>query len=89
MEENSAERRGFPFFVYGGKNMINIQAKTPQRIGAPAAAKLIGISAPSLCIMRKNNRGPEYYKIGGRYYYNLSDIDAWIESCKVDPRAAA
>ena len=68
--------------------MLTIEGKSKVRIPAAKAAEILGLEISTLCVMRKQGRGPKYYKFGKRYFYNISDLNDWIESCAVDPEAA-
>lgn len=35
---------------------------------------------------RARDAGPAHYKLGGRVFYRLSEVDAWIESNRVEPQ---
>jgi len=46
----------------------------------------------TLARMRTEGRGPRYLKIGGRVFYRLTDLDAYIEAAVIettDSRALA
>ncbi len=62
--------------------------KSKKRVLSPVAADIIGMSNSGLCKMRKRGEGPKYYKIGGRFFYDLDDLNMWIEAQAVDPEAA-
>jgi hypothetical protein len=50
------------------------------------AANLLGRCAYTLRDWRQKNVGPVYSKVVGRVVYRKSDIDAFIESCRIDPK---
>jgi hypothetical protein len=35
---------------------------------------------------RYERRGPTYYKMGNQCRYRIEDLDAWIESRRIDPQ---
>ena len=43
----------------------------------------------TLAHMRSEGRGPAFMKIGGRVLYRGSDLNAWLDSITVRPRACA
>ena len=49
------------------------------------AGEYLGLSPGTLSNMRGKNKGPAYYKQGGRVAYKRADLDAYIESCRVVP----
>lgn len=57
------------------------------------AADYVGLSEQTLANWRYLNRGPRWFKVGGRVKYDVADLDAWIEAGAVDgdrtPDAAA
>jgi len=64
----------------------------PARMNGPTAAKYLGLSKSTLDKMRVDGRGPRYLKIGGRVFYRLTDLDAYIEAAVIettDSRALA
>lgn len=68
--------------------MITMQ-RLKDRVLTPAAAKYIGVTPPTLTAWRlAGTAGPRYYKIGKRTFYTISDLDAFIDSCAVEPAAA-
>jgi len=87
--EETTPKGGSPFRVFGAKKMITIEGKTKTRVSATNAAEILGLDTSTLCVMRKQGRGPKYYKFGARYFYNLADLNDWIESCAVDPEGTA
>jgi len=50
------------------------------------AADYLGISKHTLNSYRWSNakNGPAYVKMGGKVSYCQKDLDAWIESCRVE-----
>ena len=53
------------------------------RLTTRETADQIGVSQDTMRRWRREGGGPEYLKIGGRYYYEQSAIDAYIEASKV------
>ncbi|HAS89510.1 MAG TPA: DNA-binding protein [Desulfovibrio sp.] len=49
------------------------------------AAEKLGLSPGTLEVWRCLGKGPRYIKIGRRVGYDLKDLDAYVESCKVVP----
>ena len=54
----------------------------------PAARKLHS-SPATLSTWRSLGKGPKYVKIGGRVFYRLGDLDAFIDASVVDPAHTA
>ena len=49
------------------------------------AAEYVGIPAKKLKNWRRfTDTGPSYYKLGGSIFYTTEDLDAWVDSCKVE-----
>lgn len=62
------------------------------RLKVPEAANYLGVGISTLDKMRMEGRGPRYLKIGGRVFYRLADLDAYIEAAVIettDSRALA
>lgn len=57
-----------------------------QFLNTALAAHHLGYSTSSLEAWRCDGRGPKYYKMAGRVKYRLSDLDAWMESGRVETR---
>ena len=72
--------------------MENANAARPARLKVPEAANYLGVGISTLDKMRMEGRGPRYLKIGGRVFYRLTDLDAYIEAAVIettDSRALA
>lgn len=72
--------------------MENAHATRPARLKVPEAANYLGVGISTLDKMRMEGRGPRYLKIGGRVFYRLTDLDAYIEAAVIettDSRALA
>ena len=69
--------------------MIKIESKIQTRVSSAKAAEIVGLTNACLCIMRKQGRGPKFYKFGARYYYNITELHEWIDARAVDPEAEA
>jgi hypothetical protein len=55
----------------------------------PQAGEYLGVSADTLKYWRHTKKGPQYRKLpNGKISYSRADLDAFIASCVVDPRAA-
>lgn len=54
-------------------------------MGAAAAARQIGVSSETLSRMRREQRGPAYFLIGGRVKYAQRDIDSYLRAQRVVP----
>jgi hypothetical protein len=52
-----------------------------------AAEMIAGLKPGTLAKWRMRRRGPCYHKLGGRIRYKVADIQAWIDSSRVDPAA--
>lgn len=53
------------------------------------AAEQLGVSVHTLRMWRHRGRGPVYSKLGRRVLYLRPDLDAYLESCRVQPVNAA
>jgi len=49
------------------------------------AAERLGVSRVTMESWRKGGTGPRYLKIGGRFWYEQSDLDAFIKASFVEP----
>ena len=51
------------------------------------AAEFLGKSESAMTIDRCRCVGPAYFKLGRSVRYDLSDLEAWLESCRIDPES--
>lgn len=42
-------------------------------------SKEYGFSQPYFWKIRKNKKGPRYYKMSGRFFYTKEDVDKWFK----------
>ncbi|TPG13181.1 helix-turn-helix domain-containing protein [Sphingomonas oligophenolica] len=52
-------------------------------------APRLRINASTLERWRGASKGPAWLRLGGRIYYQETDVEAWIERQRVDPEAGA
>jgi predicted DNA-binding transcriptional regulator AlpA len=50
-----------------------------------AAAMIVDTKAGTLAKWRLRRTGPAYLKLGGRVRYRAEDIEAWMDSCRINP----
>ena len=53
----------------------------------PDACRYIGMSIPWMRQARMRGCGPAYLRIGRAIRYRISDLDAWLETRRIDPSA--
>lgn len=53
-----------------------------QNLTVEGAAKFIGMSVAFLNRRRIVGDGPAYLKMGGRVFYTVNDLEAYISSCR-------
>lgn len=65
--------------------MVELADRVPTKV----AAEIIGVHPQWLHKGRGQTppKGPPWYRIGGRVYYQRSDLKAWIEGCRVETAA--
>ena len=51
------------------------------------AAEFLGKSVSAMTIDRCRCTGPVYYKLGRSVRYDIEDLEAWLESCRIDPES--
>ena len=49
------------------------------------AAAYCGCSPSTFKTFRSQQRGPAYYRTGKRVLYKPADLDAWLETKRIDP----
>lgn len=54
------------------------------RLNAAEAAEFLGYSTKTMSNMRGVSTGPDWYKIGGRVWYDLADLVAYVDKCKAE-----
>lgn len=52
----------------------------PHYLMREQAAEYLGVSVPTLARWASKNKGPTYYRLGGRAKYLQQDLDAYIET---------
>ncbi|UNK50555.1 helix-turn-helix domain-containing protein [Lysobacter sp. S4-A87] len=64
----------------------------PQRLSEGQAAQFLfggdDASVHTLRYWRAAGRGPTYHKVGVRVLYNLTDLEAFVQAGRVEPRRA-
>jgi len=65
-----------------------------KRINTAEAAKYLGFSEIALRNARMTERlghreAPPYFKIGKKVFYDLDDLDTYIQSCRIVPEPVA
>ena len=54
-----------------------------ERIKPKEAAEMVGVSPQAMQMWRANNRGPNYFKICGSVFYEVEEIERFIEGSRV------
>jgi len=72
-------------------NRQNNQGSTDPRrfMDTKQCADYLGISASTLTKWRMVGRGPRFFNFGSLVRYAVDDADAYIASCRVEPRNSA
>jgi excisionase family DNA binding protein len=60
--------------------MAGFQQKTASRI---EAAKYLGVSVSTLARWASKDEGPAYYVVGAKARYRYSELDEFLERCKM------
>ncbi|TQS44360.1 helix-turn-helix transcriptional regulator [Cryptosporangium phraense] len=61
---------------------MSITAQTRQRIGTAKVSELSGVPQATLRQWRRRNYGPDSHKLGGRHFYWLDEVTAFIEQAE-------
>ncbi|BCN49659.1 helix-turn-helix domain-containing protein [Rhodococcus hoagii] len=59
------------------------------RLPAREAAQYLGYTTKTLANMRAKGVGPAAYKIGGRVWYDVRDLDMYVARCKAETLVGA
>ncbi|MGB3360808.1 helix-turn-helix transcriptional regulator [Rhodococcus qingshengii] len=62
---------------------------TQQKMKPPQAAEFLGYTTKTLANMRSLGEGPAWYKIGGRVWYDVADLIAYVDRCRADTLVGA
>lgn len=57
---------------------------TKSRVNTKDAATILGLSAGTLEVWRCHGRGPRYKKIGRRVFYDIEDLEAFVNAYTVE-----
>jgi len=57
---------------------IRIRVQPDGRTAARDAARYLGHAPKTLAMWRLNGKGPRYVKVGGKVFYYVDDLDAFI-----------
>lgn len=49
-------------------------------IGRRGVCRFLGVSRWTLWNWRKRGYGPPFYKVGGRLFYKVRDLEKWLEA---------
>lgn len=52
------------------------------RVKIEGASEITGVPAGTLRFWRATNQGPRSYVVGRRLWYDVADLEAWIEDQK-------
>ncbi len=52
------------------------------RLNAKDAAEYLGLSADTLRYWRYEGTGPQSYRLGRHTFYDIVDLDAWVDEQK-------
>jgi hypothetical protein len=66
----------------------NKQSKIPTFLSKEETASILGISCGHLAVLRHRKSGPNFSKIGGAIYYDITDLLDYIDSCKALPETS-
>ena len=58
---------------------IKVRVLPDGRMTARYAATYLGLSEKTLAMWRMSGKGPDYTRVGGRIFYYLDKLDAFIE----------
>lgn len=50
------------------------------------ASLFLGVARQTMANWRSQRRGPVYHKLYRRVVYRLSDLEDFIQSCRIDPQ---
>lgn len=53
-----------------------------ERLALRAASQYVGIPENTLRWWRQSDTGPRSYALGGKVFYDIADLDQWVEEQK-------
>lgn len=65
-----------------------MSTQTRTLLPTPEAAKYVNRPERTLSQWRYLGKGPVYLRLEGAIRYDVADLDAWLDSGRVDPKAA-
>lgn len=60
-------------------------ADNKEWIGMKEFAEMLGLSVKYAQQFVRERKGPKFYRFGREIRFRRSDVEAWIESCAVNP----
>jgi predicted DNA-binding transcriptional regulator AlpA len=60
-------------------NTVAVVATPDGRLSRRQAARYVGVAERTLANWKSTGRGPRQVKVGGRVFYKLPDLDAFIQ----------
>lgn len=67
---------------------IRHAVKPPEKLRREDAAEYLGVEKSTLDTWACRGKGPEFCKVGGKVWYFVDDLDAWLKSRKTNCSSA-
>lgn len=80
-EENRPRVKAVPIY---SETEINAKPSSKLFLRSAEVQELYGLSANTLANWRSKRTGPKYHKVGGAVRYKVEDLDAFMESKRVN-----
>lgn len=63
-----------------------MNSETTNMFNETGASLFLGVARQTMANWRSQRRGPVYHKLSRRVVYRLSDLEDFIQSCRIDPQ---
>jgi hypothetical protein len=74
----ASRRRRRPEAMHGSINVVQVRVLPDQRLDRANAARYLGRRPKTLAMWALQGKGPPPHNVGGRVFYYLDELDAYV-----------
>ena len=64
-----------------------MNSETTNMLNETGASLFLGVARQTMANWRSQRRGPAYLKLGRRVVSKISDLEDFVQGCRIDPQA--